>query len=50
MLGIHTCNGAVDVFLTQGLEDLMAAQDGIASFDHWIHNLLLSSRGFYNRI
>jgi len=49
-LGIHTCNGAVDVFLTQELEDLMANQDGTASFDHWIHNDLLSSRGVYNRI
>ena len=49
-LAIHTCNGAVDVFLTKELEDLMANRDGTASFDHWVHAQLLSLRGIYNRI
>lgn len=49
-LAIHTCNGAIDISLTQELEDLMSNQDGTVSFDHWVHNQLLSSQGIYNRI
>ena len=47
-LAIHTRSGAIDVFFTQELEDLMTNQDGTASFDHWVHNHLLSLRGTYN--
>jgi len=48
-LGIHTCTGTVDVFLTRELDDLMAGQNG-ASFDYWLHAQLLSSRGIYNQV
>lgn len=50
ILAIHTCNGAIDVFLTPELEDLMADEGDAALFDYWVHNQFLSSRGIYNRI
>ena len=40
----------VDVFITRELEDLMVGEDDDTSFDHWIHNQLLSSRGTYNQV
>lgn len=49
-LAIHTCTGAIDVFLTQELEDIMMDHVDTAPFDHWIHQQLLCSRSFYNRI